>query len=62
MNIIEVKPILTDAEINSLEGNFLDESYMKYPVINQDTIVKNENTERNATKTTLRSFSGRRFV
>ena len=29
MNTIEVEPILTDAEIDALEGNFLDESYLK---------------------------------
>tara|TARA_R100001440_G_scaffold956_3_gene3198 strand:- start:11716 stop:12633 length:918 start_codon:yes stop_codon:yes gene_type:complete len=45
MNTIEVEPILTDAEIDALEGNFLDESYLKYPVINEDTIVKNEKGE-----------------
>ena len=45
MNIIEVKPILTEEEINNLEGNFLDESFMKYPPINEDTIVKNEKGE-----------------
>lgn len=45
MNIIEAKPILTEEEINSLEGTFLDESYLKFPVIQSDTIVKNEKGE-----------------
>ena len=45
MNIIEASPVLNDQEIKDLHGNFLDESYLKYPVINSDTIVKNEKGE-----------------
>ena len=45
MRTIEVNPVLTDEQIRQLHGNFLDESYLKYPVINSDTIVKDENGE-----------------
>ena len=43
MNLIQSKPYLTDEQIKELHGNYLDESYLKYPVINSDTIVKDEN-------------------
>tara|TARA_R100001440_G_scaffold42505_1_gene62228 strand:- start:1318 stop:2232 length:915 start_codon:yes stop_codon:yes gene_type:complete len=45
MNTIEVKPILNDQEIKDLHGKFIDETFLKYPVINTDTIVKNEKGE-----------------
>ena len=45
MNIIEAKPILDETQIKSLEGKFIDETYLKHSVINQDTIVKNEKGE-----------------
>ena len=45
MRTIEVNPVLTDEQIRQLHGNFLNESYLKYPVINSDTIVKDENGE-----------------
>ena len=45
MRTIEANPVLTDEQIRQLHGNFLDESYLKYPVINSDTIVKNEKGE-----------------
>ena len=32
MNIIEASPVLNDQQIKDLHGNFLDESYLKYPV------------------------------
>jgi hypothetical protein len=41
----QLESFIADAEIDALEGNFLDESYLKYPVINEDTIVKNEKGE-----------------
>ena len=45
MNIIEAKPVLSNEQIKELHGNFLNESYLKYPIINTDTIVKNEKGE-----------------
>ena len=45
MRTIEANPVLTDEQIRHLHGNFLDETYLKYPVINSDTIVKNEKGE-----------------
>lgn len=41
MNQITAKPILSDTEIKNLEGNFIDESYIKH-LIDRDTIVYNE--------------------
>ena len=45
MNLIEAKPVLSNEQIKELHGNFLNESYLKYPIINTDTIVKNEKGE-----------------
>ncbi len=42
MKQIVVKRILTDEQIHSLEGKFINEAYIKHPVIKEDTIVKNE--------------------
>lgn len=43
MKQIVVKRILTDEQLNLLEGNFINESYIKHPVLNNDSIVKDEN-------------------
>ena len=42
-----VEKVLTDKETKNLEGCFIDESYMKYPVIqsNIDIYYKNESGE-----------------
>lgn len=45
MNIIEAKPILNEEQIDNLEGKFIDETFLKYPVIKDDTMVKNEKGE-----------------
>ena len=45
MKQIKVKPVLTDEQVSKLEGEFIDESYLKHPVINDDTLVLNEKDE-----------------
>ena len=45
MRTIEADPVLSEEQIRQLHGKFIDESYLKYPVINNDTIVKNEKGE-----------------
>ena len=45
MRTIEANPVLSEEQVRQLHGNFLNESYLKYPVINSDTIVKNEKGE-----------------
>ena len=42
---IIVEKYLTDQEVDNLEGKWIDESYMKYPVINYncDVFYKDEN-------------------
>ena len=42
MKQITVKEVLDKEQIKSLEGKFINESYIKHPVIREDTIVKNE--------------------
>ena len=44
MRTITVKPILTDEQVKKLEGEFIDESYIKQ-LINTDTRVLNEKGE-----------------
>ena len=46
MNIIHAKPILNQKQIDKLYGNFLDETYLKHPVIRDNTIVYNEKGEK----------------
>ena len=45
MNIINVKTKLTDDKLRSIKGKFIDESYIKYPVIQENTSVYNENND-----------------
>ncbi len=45
MKTITVQNKLTEEQIKQIKGKFLDESYLKYPIINTDTIVKNEQGE-----------------
>lgn len=45
MNTIRVKRVLTDEQIKKLCGNFVDESYLAHPIIETNTIVKNESGE-----------------
>jgi len=42
MKTITVQNKLTEEQIKEIKGKFLDESYLHYPIINTDTIVKNE--------------------
>lgn len=46
MNILHVKPILSQKQIDKLYGNFLDETYLKHPVIRDNTIVYNEQGDK----------------
>lgn len=39
VEILYVKKLYTDKEIKKLEGNWIDESYIKYPVLNKNTDV-----------------------
>ncbi len=47
MRTLTLKPKLTDEEIKSLEGYWIDESYIKHPIIQSDTDVYylNDNNE-----------------
>lgn len=45
MLTIKSEPVLNDQQVKELQGQFIDETYLKYPVINKNTIVKNENDE-----------------
>lgn len=45
MNIINVKTRLTDEELKKIKGKFIDESYIKYPIIKENSTVYNENGE-----------------
>ena len=42
MNTIIAKEVLNEQEIKDLHGNFLNESHLTRPIIEEDTIVKNE--------------------
>ena len=42
MKLITVKPTLNDQEVKSLEGKFINESYIKNKIIKEDTIVKTD--------------------
>ena len=39
VNKLVVNKLYTDEEIKSLEGNWIDESYIKHPIIQSDTDV-----------------------
>lgn len=45
MNIIEVKEQLSREQIKNLEGKYINENYIKYPIINDNSYVYNENNE-----------------
>ena len=45
MNIINVKIKLSDDELKAIKGKFINESYIKYPLINKNTTVYNEHGE-----------------
>ena len=36
-----VKKLLSDEEVEKLEGSFIDENYIKYPLINENLVVNN---------------------
>ena len=44
MKTLTVEPILSDEEVKKLEGEFLNESYIKH-LLTEDTIVYNEKKE-----------------
>ena len=44
---IIVNKILTDKEISNFEGKWIDESYIKYPIINSDTDVYYRDENKN---------------
>ena len=45
MNIINVKTKLNKSDIKAITGKFIDESYIKYPIISENTTVYNEHGE-----------------